>query len=182
MANRDNMITRLDIAKELLANRYLLSTVLVNLSNLIDLINERDKILSNVIPKDKQKELKRIKDKSKLIEFEHFAITTSQYRALLNQFEPEIINDACIILDNHIATTGHYYKNPYTKLKQWAISIALKDRLSNHSANILQATRKIDYHIIDEKELAYKYYYATPEWRRSIDEGCIYLKDKFNIQ
>lgn len=181
MSSKD-MYTKLDIARELLANRYLLSTVLVNLSNLIDLINERDKVISSSLSKDKQKELRQIKKKSKLIEFEHFAITTSQYNALIKQFPPEVINDACIILDKHIAETGHYYSNPYMKLKQWAISLALKERLSDYASSIVLSTREIDYRIIDNKELAMKYYYATPEWKREIDEACIYLNNKFNIK
>lgn len=177
-----DVYTKLDIYRELLANRYMLSTLLVNLYNLMDMIDERDKIVNKALTKAGRKRLAKLKDKQDMVQFENFSITQQQHRALVKLYNPEIVNEACILLDKHIHNSGKTYSNPYKKLKEWGINLALKERLSDYTDKIIKATREVDYRIIEDKELALKYIYATPEWKRSIDEGCIYLRNKFNIE
>lgn len=174
-----NIYNKFNIANELLVNRYMLSVLLTNVFNLIDLLETKEKTLKRLLPKEEQKNIKPIKD---TIDFNNFSLSNKQYQALLNNYSAEVVSNACVILDKYIQTSGKNFKHPYKKLKEWAINLAMKEKLSDYNSTICQAVTAIDYHDIDTKENARRYIQGTPFYLRNIDEGCKYLKEKFDLQ
>ena len=173
-----DLYNKFSITHELLVNRYMLTVLLTNIFNLIDLLETKERTLKKLLPKEEQKFIKPIAD---TIEFNNFTLSNKQYQALLNEYGAEVVSNACVILDKYIQTSGKNIKQPYKKLKEWAINLAMKEKLSDYSSTICQAITAIDYHDIDNIENARKYIQGTPVYLRNIDEGCKYLKERFNL-
>ena len=66
-------------------------------------------------------------------------ITNKQYNGLIKEYGFEITSNACVLLDKLIAKTGRTFKNPYKKLKEWGINLAMKERISEYTDNIIRA-------------------------------------------
>lgn len=173
-------LTKLDIYRELLTNRYLLTTILINVYSLIDNIKLQDKIITKVLSVKDKKELEQLQGERELIQFEYFSISAKQYQALVNKFNPEIVTDCCVILDGYYKI-GKTYKNNYKKLYTLCDEMIKKERISKDLNQIITTLRAMDYTLIDDIELAKKYIKATPEYIRNIDKGCKYLMEKFNL-
>ena len=173
-----DLYNKFNIVHELLVNRYMLTVLLTNVFNLIDLLETKERTLRKLLPKEEQNSIKPIED---TIEFNNFTLSNKQYQALLNEYGAEVVTNACVILDKYIQTSGKNIKQPYKKLKEWAINLAMRDKLSDYNSTICQAITNIDYHDIDTIENARKYIQGTPVYLRNIDEGCKYLKEKFNL-
>lgn len=173
-------LTKLDIYRELLTNRYLLTTILINVYSLMDNIKLQDKIISKVLSVKDKKELEKLQSDRELIQFEYFSISAKQYQALVNKFNPEIVTDCCVILDGYYKI-GKTYKNNYKKLYTLCDEMIRKERISKDLNQIITTLRAMDYALIDDIELAKKYIKATPEYIRNIDKGCKYLMEKFNL-
>lgn len=173
-------LTKLDIYRELLTNRYLLTTILINVYSLMDNIRLQDKIITKVLSVNDKKELEKLQNDRELIQFEYFSISAKQYQALVNKFNPEIVTDCCVILDGYYKI-GKTYKNNYKKLYTLCDEMIKKERISKDLNQIITTLRAMDYTLIDDIELAKKYIKATPEYIRNIDKGCKYLMEKFNL-
>lgn len=173
-----DLYNKFSITHELLVNRYMLSVLLTNVFNLIELLETKERTLKKLLPKEEQKLIKPIKD---TIEFNNFTLSNKQYQALLNEYGAEVVSNACVILDKYIQSSGKNIKQPYKKLKEWAINLAMREKLSDYNSIICQAITAIDYHDIDTIDNARKYIQGTPVYMRNIDEGCKYLKERFNL-
>lgn len=173
--------TKLNVVHELLVNRYMLTVLLTNTYNLIELLNAKEKRLSFLLDEQAQKKIKKDINISNVIQFNNFNLTSKQYEILVNEYGHEVIADACVILDKYIETSGRNIKSPYKKLKEWAVNLAMKERISQYNSTICQAITAIDYHDIDNRENALKYIQGTPFYMRNVDAGCKYLKEKFNL-
>ena len=173
-------LTKLDIYRELLTNRYLLTTILINVYSLMDNIKLQDKIITKVLSVKDKKELEQLQSERELIQFEYFSISAKQYQALVNKFNPEVVTDCCVILDGYYKI-GKTYKNNYKKLYTLCDEMIKKERISKDLNQIITTLRAMDYTLIDDIELAKKYIKATPEYIRNIDKGCKYLMEKFNL-
>lgn len=176
-----DLYNKFNIVHELLVNRYMLSVLLTNVFNLIEILQANNKATKSLLDIDTKKKLDKDIKLIDKIDFNNFSITNKQYQALLNTYDAEIVSNACVILDKYIQVSGKKLKHPYKRLKEWAINLAMKERLSDYTSTICQAVTNIDYHDIDTKENARKYIQGTPMYLRNIDEGCKYLKEKFNI-
>ena len=173
-----DLYNKFNIVNELLVNRYMLTVLLTNVFNLIDLLETKERTLKKLLPKEEQKLIKPIKD---TIEFNNFKLSNKQYQALLNEYGAEVVSNACVILDKYIETSGKTLQRPDKKLKEWAINLAMKEKLSDHLADMTKVITNIDYRDIDTIELARSYIKGIPVYLRTVDEGCIYLKEKFNL-
>lgn len=173
-------LTKLDIYRELLTNRYLLTTILINVYSLMDNIKLQDKIMTKVLSVKDKKELEQLQSDRELIQFEYFSISAKQYQVLVNKFNPEIVTDCCVILDGYYKI-GKTYKNNYKKLYTLCDEMIKKEKISKDLNQIITTLRAMDYTLIDDIELAKKYIKATPEYIRNIDKGCKYLMEKFNL-
>lgn len=175
------LYNKFNITHELLVNRYMLSVILCNLYTLIDAVQSKERMMSSLIDKKKQREVLKRQKQLDIIEFEHFAITNTQYRLLLDEYGAEVVTNACVILDKFIQNLGRPLKNPYKKLKEWAINLSMKDKLSEYTSTITQAITAVDYKTIEDEAMARQYIAGTPVYLRSVDEGCKYLMEKFNL-
>ena len=102
-------INEMDIAKELLTNRYLLNVILTNLYKMQRVMANNFSVIESDLRKEKKnekkekshtlkerkvkKEKKRI-EKESIIEFEKFSITSEQHEALVNEYGVDIVNEA----------------------------------------------------------------------------------------
>lgn len=177
-------LAQMDVAKELLINRYLLNTVISNLYRINRCMVENFEYLLKHI--DCPKKGKPIKKKeiarSERVQFEKFSITNEQYNALVNEYGVEVVTEACVILDGYLKTKSRDLKDNYKKLKQWAIHIAMKNRLSDVRQDIEQITSSIDVRDIGDVVTARKYINSVPSHIRNVDNDVKYLIDKFNIR
>lgn len=176
-----NTYNRFQIAHELLVNRYMLTVLLTNVFNLIDLVQTKEKSLTKLLDKETRKQIEKQKNIQDTIEFNNFSISNKLYQSLLNEYGAEVVTNACVILDKYIETSGKTLQRPDKKLKEWAINLAMKEKLSDHLADMTKVITNIDYRDIDTIELARSYIKGIPVYLRTVDEGCIYLKEKFNL-
>ena len=173
-------LTKLDIYRELLTNRYLLTTILINMYSLMDNIKVQEKIISKVLSVNEKKAIEELQTTREVIQFEYFSLSAKQYQALVNKYNPEIVTDCCVILDGY-CKLGKTYKNIYKKLYTLCDEMSKKEQISNDLNQMITTLRAMDYTLIEDIELAKKYIKATPEYIRNIDKGCKYLKEKFNL-
>lgn len=166
---------------ELLVNRYILSTLSINVYNLLEATRTKEKMIEKLLDDRDVRKIKALDNQIDTVDFNYFSITIKQYNGLLNTYGAEIVSNACVILDKYIQNLGHSLKDPYSKLKEWAINLAMKEKLSDYTSTITQAITDVDYHIIEDKSMALKYIFGVPSYLRNVDEGVIYLKKKFNI-
>ena len=183
----------LDVARELVINRYLLNTILTNLF----LINEQMNINFSIIGGKKRKENQK-KESSKErnnkrkekkvrpyeeVRFEFFAISQAQYKALIDEYGIDIINEAVILVDSYIKRTKRNIKAPYYKLKSWAIHLVMKKRLTDLTDDVTRVTAdKVNVDKIDSMAEAIRYIRRVPTHLRNVDTTCKALVEKFNIK
>lgn len=195
MSKLENKLGSVDLVKELLINRYLLSSILSSLYRIQQANDYNFKVLMGqakekknekkenpLTPKERKeirKEKKRVLELN-IIRFEKFAITVEQYDALVKEYGVEIVTEACVLLDGYLRNTNRDLKDSYKKLKEWAIHQAMKNRINEIRTDIMQAT-SISYKDIEDKTTALKYIKSVPSHRRNIDSGVKYLIAKFNL-
>lgn len=193
-------LERMDIARELLANRYLLNALLSSLYRVQLQFDHNFSIIYNSL---KEKGLIREEEKKKVIqkrtrkreitkekieltegtiEFEKFSLTGRQYNALVKEYGSDVVNEACILLDGYLKQRLKKPKDCYKKLKDWAIHLVLKDRLVNVRKDLSVINREVDYKTIEDKPTALKYIASVPSHIRNIDPGVKYLVEKFEIK
>jgi len=197
MQHRD--ITKLNMYHELLANRYLLSVVLTNLMSTNRML---ETLLKSTICKKERKEeqkekgfhtfLKERKEEKKernnptiefsdKIEFNSFTLSQTKFDQLLRTYDHDVVIDSCVILDKLIGVQGKAFKNIPRKLEELCKQLSLREKLVDTLAVTAKELRQIDYHQIEDVEMAKKFIFATPGYIRNVDEGCKYLSEKFNI-
>jgi hypothetical protein len=196
-------LERMDVAKELLTIRYLLSVILSNLyrmnscsidnfENLFDLLQPRvekttEKKTEKKVPlaSPQRKEIRKEKKRVKVVEqiqFEKFSIKATQYEALVKEYGVDIVTEACVLLDGYLIQTNRDIKDSYKKLKEWAIHQVTKKRLNDIRRDINIITTEVDYESIEDDITARKYIASVPNHRRNIDPAVKYLVNKFNIK
>lgn len=175
------LYNKFNITHELLVNRYMLSVILTNLYTLIDAVQSKDRTLSKLIDKKTYNSIVKQQQEINTIEFGYFTITDKQYRILVGEYGLEVVSNACVILDKYIQNLGRPLKNPYKKLREWAINLSMKERLSEYTSTITQAITSVNYEQIEDINMARQYIAGVPSHLRTLDEGCKYLKEKFNI-
>ena len=181
-------ITKLNIAHELTANRYLLTVLLTEMATLSDTVgtllqkerkeNRKEKG-SHTLLKEKKKE-KKERDSSS-IEFEFFKVSCKSFNALVNQYGYDIVIDACSMLDKMCGTSGKSWKRPAVKLREICESYKTRETLSSKVNSLAKTIRKIDIKNIETKEDAFKYIFSVPSYLRNVDKNCIELAKRFEI-
>ena len=81
-------------------------------------------------------------------------------------------------------------EHPQKKLSQQQINKKIREYCERYSAvdmtkeyliEAIKNATKIDYKLIDNPTIARQYRMGVPFYMRSLDEGCKYLKEKFNL-
>lgn len=175
---------KFDIVRELLTQRYILTTMWVNINNLAYFMEGKEKAVRALLSEEsKQKIRKTIKYKD-TIEFDRFEISSRYYNALISKFGIEAVTNGAILLDNYIKD------NMDKTLTQTRVNKLLKEYALGYKSSIdtnaylktaIEITKDVDYKMIDKEEIARQYIAGIPFYMRSIDKGCLYLKEKFNI-
>lgn len=181
MSNYKQSLNKLNIYHELLANRYLLTTLLTNVYTLIDLIYQKDMMIRRLMTPEERAKHCEIKHQLDELKFEYFTISNKEFSSLVNKYGDGVTTDAAVLLDQHIKSTGKVYKKPYRVLKVFCERLAKRQSVQEELTEVINTLRNMDYTLIDNKELAERYIKAQPSHLRNIDKGCIYLKEKFNI-
>lgn len=181
-------VTKLNIAHELSANRYLLTVLLTEMATLTDTIglflekerkeNRKEKG-SHTLLKEKKKE-KKERDTSS-IEFEFFKVSSKSFNALVNQYGYDIVIDACSMLDKICGTSGKSWKRPAVKLREICESYKTREAISSKVNRLAKTIRKVDISTIETREDAIKYIFSTPAYIRNVDKNCVELAKRFNI-
>ena len=101
-----DLYNKMNITHELLVNRYMLSVLLTNVFNLIEILQANNKTTKSLLDIDTKKKLDKDIKLINKIDFNNFSITNKQYQALLNIYDAEIVTNACVILDWIIMCSG----------------------------------------------------------------------------
>lgn len=192
-------LERMDIARELMANRYLLNSVIASLYRIQLQFDHNFQLLVDImkkkgwIEKEQKKESTKERIKRKRlpkekvlttegqVEFEKFSLTGSQYRALIAEYGVDIVTEACILMDGYLRRTLKRPKDTYRKLKDWAIHLAMKNRLNDIRKDIEVISTEIDPDTIEDRETAMKYVANVPSHIRNVDPVVKALTEKFNL-
>lgn len=192
-------LERMDIARELMANRYLLNAIIASLYRIQLQFDHNFTLLyegmkkKGWIRKEEKKERSKERIKRKelpkekvlttegRIEFEKFSLTGSQYQALITEYGVDIVTEACILMDGYLRNTLKRPKDTYKKLKSWAIHLAMKNRLNDIRRDIEVISTEIDPNTIEDRDTAMKYIANVPSHIRNIDPGVRALTEKFNL-
>lgn len=187
------------IMREILSVKYLLNALLISIYNMNDrnaksfniINNDIARILGRVISDDNtgKSKLTRRKvasnktniDEAKYIQFEKFKIKDSQYRALVNEYDIDIVTEACVELDLYLKTSGKKINNVYAKLKNWAIHIALKKKYCTIHNDIMKSSKEFNVEMIDNKNDAIKYIASVPTHMRNLNKEVRFLVEKFGL-
>lgn len=184
MADYKLQYNKFDIVRELLAQRYILTTMWVNINNLAYFMEGKEKAVRALLSEESRQKLRKSIKYKDTIEFDRFEISSRYYNALINKFGVESVTNGSILLDNYIKD------NIDKQLSQSKINKLLKEYVTGYKSSIdvneylktaISITKSVDYKMIDKEEIARQYIAGVPYYMRSIDKGCIYLKDKFNI-
>lgn len=175
------LYNKFNITHELLVNRYMLATLMTNIYALMDAVQSKERTLAKLIDKKTYDKIVKTQKATDTIEFQYFSITNKQYQALINEYGVEVVTNACVILDKYLRDLGRPLKDPYQKLKQWAVNLAMKERLSEYTSEITKQVTNMDYKLIDNETTARQYIAGIPFYLRTVDEGCKYLTERFNL-
>lgn len=178
------MYDKFQVATEILTNRYLINAILVNQNNIMYYLEERLKLERSLVPEDVRKKLQsglRYRDN---VAFDRFTISARRFNALVKKYGAEVVSKSCIILDKHLKTMNkEYMDSTIQKRLNEIIDVQMgKKRASECLDEAIAITMAMDYKLINDEATARQYIKGTPWYKQSIDEGCIYLKEKFDIK
>lgn len=178
-----NRYDKFKIATEILTNRYMLTTLLVNVNNLCYYLEAREKAIRLLLPEEQRKKLHKTIQYKDTIEFDKFNISSRFFNALVHKYGAEVVSYSCVKLDSYLKKTAKEYSPPEIRkrIKEYAEVYTNKKKASDTLADAINLTLSMDYKLIDTPELARQYIEGTPWYERDISEECKYLKDKFNL-
>lgn len=181
--NYRNKYDKFQIATEILVNRYMLTTLLVNVNNLCYYLEAREKTMRALLPQDKREAIHKTIQYRDTIEFDRFKVSSRFFNALVRQYGAEVVSYSCVQLDTYLKRTAKEYSPPEIRkrLKEYANMYTSKKKASDVLAEAINTTLSMDYKLIETEEVARQYIEGTPWYERDISEGCNYLKEKFNL-
>ena len=178
-----NKYDKFKIATEILVNRYLLTSLLVNVNNLCYYLEAREKTMRELLPPDKRNAIHKTIQYRDTAEFDRFSVSSRFFNSLVRKYGGEVVSYSCVQLDSYLKRTDKDYSPPEIRkrLVEYAEMYTNKKKASDMLADAINITLSMDYKLIDTPELARQYIEGTPWYERDISEGCKYLKDKFNL-
>lgn len=183
--NKDyrNKYDKFKIATEILTNRYMLTSLLVNINNLCYYLEAREKTMRLLLPPEQRKKLHKTIQYKDSIEFDRFSISSRFFNALVHKYGAEVVSYSCVQLDSYLKKTAKEYSPDEIRkrIKEYAEMYTHKKKASDALADAINIAVSMDYKLIDTKEVALQYIEGTPWYERDISEGCKYLKDKFDL-
>ena len=178
-----NKYDKFKIATEILTNRYMLTALLVNVSNLCYYLEAREKTMRLLLPKEQRDKIHKTIKYRDTVEFDRFKVSSRFFNAMVHQYGAEVVSYSCVQLDSYLKRTAKDYSPAEIRkrLREYADIYTHKKKASDALADAINIAVSMDYKLIDSEEIARQYIEGTPWYERDISEGCKYLKDKFNI-
>lgn len=176
--------TRFNIAQGILTNRYMLTALLVNVNNLCYYLEAREKTLRELLPKETRKTIHQDIQYQDTVEFDEFKISGRYFNALSKQFGYDAVSEACVLMTTHIRRNlDKKFSQPQInkKLKEYCIKVSSLNEVNEDLGKAILATKSIDYRLINDEATARQYIKGVPIYMQSLDEGCQYLKERFNL-
>lgn len=184
MSNYKDKYNKFDIVRELLAQRYMITSLMVNINNLCYYLELKEKELRELIPEDKRNKIRKTIKYNDAIQFNNFEISSRYYNALVNKFGSLNVSNATILLDEYLKRNidKSFTQNTINKkLKEYATQLEHNTDVNTELDKAIREAVQVDYTLIDNVTLARQYIAGIPFYLRTVDKGCIYLKEKFNI-
>lgn len=184
MADYKSQYNKFDVVRELLAQRYMITTLMVNINNLCYYLEGKEKALRELLPEDKRKKIQKSVKYLNEIEFDRFKLSAQYFNAMVNKFGSEAVTNACIILDNYIKDNPD--KQPSQaqinkRIKEYTVRCSGVIETKDYLEEAIKKSNQLDYKLIDDEAIARQYIASIPFYMRSINEGCKYLTEKFNL-
>lgn len=183
-SNYIDKYTRFNIVQGILTNRYMLTALLVNVNNLCYYLEGREKTLRTLLPTETRKTLHQDIQYKDIVEFDEFKISGRYFNALSKEFGYDVVSEACVLMTTHIRRNldkQFSQAQINKKLKEYCIKVHSMNEVSDDLSKAILATKNIDYKLIDNETTARQYIKGVPSYMQSLDEGCLYLKERFNL-
>lgn len=185
MYDYQNKFNKFEFAREILALRYMMTSMLVNQNNILYYLEGKEKAMYQLLSDESKQKVKRTIKFRDEIEFDMFKVSGRYYNALVNKFGVENVTNGTILLDNYLKEniTKKQLTQPQInkRLKQYVEQLSDKEKINNYLAKAIEVTSQVDYKLIDNETIARQYIAGVPFYMRSLDKGVQYLKEKFNI-
>lgn len=174
---------KFQIATEILVNRYMLTTLLVNVNNLCYYLEAREKTMRALLPPEKREVIHKTIQYKDTIEFDRFKVSSRFFNALVHKYGAEVVSYGCVQLDKFLKNHNKEYSAPVIrrKLREYVDTYFHRKKASDKLADAINITMSMDYKMIDTPELARQYIEGTPWYKRDISDECKYLREKFNL-
>ena len=144
--------------------------------------NEKEKV-SHTLLKEKEKKEKKKKEEEKLdirnLEFNSFTLSNSYFNSLVSEYGVNVVTDSCVVLDKLISLNGRTYKDVKKKLRELCDNFSMRDKLVEDYSYTSQRVRSVNYKAIENIEDARSYIINTPFYMRNVEQGVLYLQEKF---
>lgn len=175
---------RIDLTREVLALRYMMTSILVNTNNILFYLEGKEKAMYQFLSEEGKKKIKRTIHFKDEIEFNMFKVSGRYYNALCKKFGVENVTNATILLDTYLKDNlNKQLSQPQInkKLKEYTTRLSSQDEINKYLAKAIEISSSVDYKLIDDITIARQYIAGVPYYMRSLDEGVQYLKEKFNL-
>lgn len=182
--NYQQKYSNFNLAQGILTNRYMLTALLVNVNNLCYYLEGREKTLRALLPKEARKSIHQDIQYQDQIEFDNFKLSARYFNALVSKFGAEIVSEACVLTSTYMKrnldkTVAQSTVNK--QVKSYCIKLVTATHISDELSKAILAAKSIDYTLIDNETLARQYIAGVPFYMRSLDKGCQYLTERFNL-
>lgn len=182
--NYHQRYSNLDLAQAILTNRYMVTALLVNVNNLCYYLEAREKTLRALLPEEARKKLRQDVQYQDQVKFDTFKLSARYFNALVSKFGAEIVSEACVLTDTWMKKNLDKAPKQATinkQVKTYCIKLTTAEHVSEELSKAILAAKSIDYTLIDNETLAKQYIAGVPFYMRTLDKGCQYLTERFNL-
>lgn len=181
--NYKDRYSKVNIITELRTIKYIQMVMLTSLHNVCYYLEAREKAMRELLPEDKKEKIRHTIRYQDEIQFDRFSLPARYYNATIKKYGVEPVAYATVQLDDYLRKTGKSYSETSLRhlFRNYCKVFIGKTKTKDNLADSIQNTLSIDYRMIDNEALARQYIEGTPWYQRSIDEGCSYLRKRFNI-
>lgn len=185
MYDYQNKFNKFEFAREILALRYMITSMLINQNNIMYYLEGKEKAFYQILSEEGKQKVKRTIRFRDEIQFDMFKVSGRYYNALVNKFGVESVTNASIVLDDYLKeniTKKQLSQSQINKLlRQYTEQYYSRQEVNDYLKKAIDITTKVDYKLIDNETIARQYIAGIPFYMRSLDEGVKYLKERFNI-
>lgn len=184
MALYKEQFNKFNVMREILINRYMLTTLLVNINNVIYYLEGKHNAINELLNDETKKKMRQTLKYKDTVQFENFSLSARYFNALSKKFNPDNVATGCLMMDNYLKDNLEKQLSQSTinkRVKEYIQRVTTNARVEDSLKDAVRIATSLDYKLIDNETLARQYIAGTPSYMRTLDEGCKYLKERFNI-